>query len=1545
MINIQTFSKSKSKEQGSISNVSTNAKSSNEVEGVYLWGKYHDHTQNIDGDLQNVGNINAEGNIITSGNVGCNVIDADTVNSVNVFSDLVDASNYYGVDADITNINSNSITSLSADITTLNSEDITAHNLNITGQAHFFELVIDKIKSAGGSVILTPVDGFRTDKVEEAGTFEVDNMTYNTTDQIFIRNHPLYFRFPNAPKGKNIVAEFTTSCHNLKYFYSWGLNQRTAILYSNGELRAGTNGNANDMFVSPFINVENITTIRFDSDGIPQQSGQNAKIAAYDEDLNYIQANSVGNQQTFTWTKGANTKWIRFTGRNTFTNGKVLFNNQTEGDITIKYIWEDYRKNGSTSSTYNAPMIFLNDCKGFKLYRDNNNTIFKNADEMVLNAVPVIDENGNGQLYDKISQTFATVTGTENNYTGGERVEGGYSDITGYNLYFQSNDGSRAIKNMWQVNDQALCQSFNQAEVGQTQTVSNKYYWCLVDNVGTKEIDNIEYHFIKISNSVYDGVINPSIGDEIAMLGYRGTDDLQRQSAIYIAAYNSIDTGINAPCIVQYKGINDFNLGSHRKNVISDGYTAFHGEFYTTAGDDIEDLIDDVSQGAVSYVHQAFANSADGQLNFSKTYFAGAKYMGFCSNHTASDAALVYTDYIWILAKGDDGQDGVNGTSYYMVSSNSSIQVKDDASTTPPITVRGYKLEGSSRIEKQNTCLITYNGLDYDENSILPITFTPSSMYREIEAGLQSINIQMYDDNAVNVVSSFEIPVIRDGEDGNDGEDGKDAYNYKMIPINEDLSVNTSGTLTVSLQYNIIQIVGTSYNTAIATDNLFIRFKDNVHIEYIELSKNTTTPTYSNSRYQSNWKTQTFGQINYITVELVQMNGQRETILDKRVVYTTLKPMVTFSITDSINATVQGHTTQLGEHSNQIANLRIDVNGIETTVEGVSTDLETVTNNLTQVTQSVNSISSVVRSQQTQINGLKNDTSNLFGNSSYAGADMEDNNKWEVESTAIYSYPLWQNYRCVFDKGVSHEQFYLFSEGEGRIYTPYLYLYSHNIYTLNCDFNYIDADNAIMLIRYGNVSNAQKLNYDAQYYIDAEQEVGENVVEYKPNNIVLSKETDVLKFEVPANGYYRLAFCNIVDVYDEADIDTFTLGYVRLYNGEVEADEFAEWSTVNAESYSEIYQNSGEIKLSVNDINLRIDNEGIELNGDTTVNGTLTLNNTKEGFILHNENGSTQITPESIGTYEEFRQRNKVVNTKKFTNTQILGVTSNNSTYVYANTFVVDMGAIKANSQLTFDNSSITAYFNNTTLTPVSSHIDRRIYENGTVKQVTPNYLTNYTTTTDSSVIIEFQVLLYFNKSQFIGISPKVKVDFNIDITTPAIALMVIGYDGIGINYGNTKTVYFGQNQSTIKYGNQLLNITENNINVNNAKINQNDSTISLTTYNQLPITSNVRLLGFSNNNSYTANIDDSIIIVNNSSRSGAHYIYLPLPSTCNGKVFYIKNIVGGKTVNVKVTGTSEDLIIEADGNKGTATDNISIGNRSYMFISIYDYYIVYYCG
>lgn len=69
--------------------------------------------------------------------------------------------------------------------------DITTENLTVTGLAHFFKVIIDEIKSAGGSLMLTPADGFVVDYIEE-GT--VNYLVPGYTDPVSLPYKRLWWK-------------------------------------------------------------------------------------------------------------------------------------------------------------------------------------------------------------------------------------------------------------------------------------------------------------------------------------------------------------------------------------------------------------------------------------------------------------------------------------------------------------------------------------------------------------------------------------------------------------------------------------------------------------------------------------------------------------------------------------------------------------------------------------------------------------------------------------------------------------------------------------------------------------------------------------------------------------------------------------------------------------------------------------------------------------------------------------------------------------------------------------------------------------------------------------------------------------------------------------------------------------------------------------------------------------------------------------------------------------------------------------------------------
>ena len=251
---------------------------------------------------------------------------------------------------------------------------------------------------------------------------------------------------------------------------------------------------------------------------------------------------------------------------------------------------------------------------------DNDLTVGKNVTAKTINAdVGNIKDIYSDNITNKkmIKTKDLTVTGTAHFFelvidkikaAGGAAIftpaDGFDIDVVeavenGYKLYWRCEVDGKVRQNMWKVNDQAICMSFNQAKVGVSYNVSNKYYWSLVTAVSdygkpvTLE-DGNKYNWITISTVTFDGTVNPEKGDSIAMLGYRGTDDEKRQSAIYISAYASFDKGVEAPFIAQYKGIKDFDIEKYRTSWWSLKTNKFVGDFVIeSSGKNIIDFVNE----------------------------------------------------------------------------------------------------------------------------------------------------------------------------------------------------------------------------------------------------------------------------------------------------------------------------------------------------------------------------------------------------------------------------------------------------------------------------------------------------------------------------------------------------------------------------------------------------------------------------------------------------------------------------------------------------------------------------------------------------------------------------------------------------------------------------------------------------------------------------------------------------------------------------------------------------------------------------------------
>ena len=140
-----------------------------------------------------------------------------------------------------------------------------------------------------------------------------------------------------------------------------------------------------------------------------------------------------------------------------------------------------------------------------------------------------------------------------------------------YRCYMNTtDDDGNEVTNDFKVQDQAYVQTFNLVKQADG-TTGNHFLWRLVVAVGENYID--------LSKSVCaEGSDAPKAGDDIVQLGYRGTDDPNRQVAVIDAG-----AGNGAPYYRQYVGIDSFTLPAPETQ-LKPGDNELSGRFHIEQG-------------------------------------------------------------------------------------------------------------------------------------------------------------------------------------------------------------------------------------------------------------------------------------------------------------------------------------------------------------------------------------------------------------------------------------------------------------------------------------------------------------------------------------------------------------------------------------------------------------------------------------------------------------------------------------------------------------------------------------------------------------------------------------------------------------------------------------------------------------------------------------------------------------------------------------------------------------------------------------------------
>ena len=426
----------------------------------------------------------------------------------------------------------------------------------------------------------------------------------------------------------------------------------------------------------------------------------------------------------------------------------------------------------------------------------------------------------------------------------------------GFKCLWKATDGDKTIYNQFEVNDQVICQTFNLDDTSGTHQ-TNKFYWSKVISAGTETKSGETYNYIVLSTSDYDTRSNatPSIGDEIVQLGNKTNTD--RQAAIVISAYNNqfLDSAIQAPSIVQYNGINDYNLSTHRLNVISKGLNQFKGNFSTTAGD-IQSQLNNQKKKVfpiikpmysydfnliTDYKNDPIRYKGDSDIYSTPTYLESGTYkLRIFVNSSALGSSYAITSYGKTFPSDLATYDAIQ--SFTLSSTGNYIKAKDDSylyEFVGEVTLESgyYAFNWWETLymyvpEESNEFESNYSRINQTNNRITIEVGNISGQVSTIEAKADSIEMKV-DETSVRL------------DNGN-------------FTINADTLVN--GNLTIKNAKEGFILNGQNGNTYIVGDSIgtFEQFKNRT---YVTNYYNSTTVSSSDSTTIRFNSTLNFGQL------------------------------------------------------------------------------------------------------------------------------------------------------------------------------------------------------------------------------------------------------------------------------------------------------------------------------------------------------------------------------------------------------------------------------------------------------------------------------------------------------------------------------------------------------------------------------------------------------------------------------------------------------------------------------------------------------------
>ena len=434
-------------------------------------------------------------------------------------------------------------------IETLNSKEITTEYLTVTKQAHFFELIIDKIRSVGGQLIITPASCI----IDYVWGVTEDNrfIEANSANLPYIKHFAIFWRSEDDD-GRAITNDFIVGDQ--------------VICQSFNNVRSGVNYNVSNKYYWRLVDgFRNSTWINLGTGAV----ADNAQAA-------------TGNKYRIWMHKSKSLQ-----------DGGLVNNNinwrctaQTMQGIQTNVEWEDTSEHINDIAIQG---IMTSASKNYGIQITPQTEVNNITTQIVFRIEQMIDDINDGPVIMK----------TSNNFIIGVYFKDGSFKI--YNNPPISN--GEIILNWYAKGDPNTPEGLDESE----------YVNSAIEAITLVSLDESEWAYcnsMSISNTDMDDVLDgyvsiPSPGDNLVQLGYRYNDDVSRQNAIIISAYRTIDQGgtydgvtwqpLVSPSYAQYIGINDYNLFRHRQSYMDGTGATFVGDITLCSinGQNVGDKMDE----------------------------------------------------------------------------------------------------------------------------------------------------------------------------------------------------------------------------------------------------------------------------------------------------------------------------------------------------------------------------------------------------------------------------------------------------------------------------------------------------------------------------------------------------------------------------------------------------------------------------------------------------------------------------------------------------------------------------------------------------------------------------------------------------------------------------------------------------------------------------------------------------------------------------------------------------------------------------------------